>query len=397
MGDRNSHGRHRALAVLGGGMVLISACTAPVDDRPDLPHGAGAATSVASPAATAAPSPPPTGPTTCDTEPRRAGPTVQEVLDDLVAGHAGGVAVAIGRDGEPVRLCAAGRADTSGTSTEPDDVFRIGSITKTFMAVLVLQLVDEEVLGLDDPVQRYVPDVPLTDAVTVRQLLNHSSGIPDIASLPELVDALLADPGRAWTPEETLAALAGLDRDFAPGSQLGYSSTNYIVAGLLVEQLTGRSLAENLRSRITGPLGLTATALAPDGPGPVTGFSQQLGPGGNTETVSLHALETAAWAAGGMVSTAEDLSVFFRALSAGDLLSAAALEEMTDVRGRAGVGLGVWRVQMPTGPGYGHGGEIPGYTAFAAVRPASGDVLVMLANEDALLPHQVERALFRAW
>ncbi|WP_418605159.1 serine hydrolase domain-containing protein [Georgenia sp. SUBG003] len=319
------------------------------------------------------------------------------MLDDVVAGHAGGVVVAIGRDGEPVRFCAAGRADTRGTPLEPDDAFLVASITKTFTAVTVLQLVDAGAIALDDPVARYVPDAPLVDGVTVRQLLDHSSGIPDYAAQPQLSSAVLADPARSWTPQEALAAVAGLDRDFAPGSEHEYSSTNFVLAGLVVEKVTGRSLAENLRTRITAPLRLTTTALAPDGPEPVTAFSQELGPDANSEKTPLHSLETVAWAAGGIVSTAQDLTTFFRALAAGELLSPAAMDEMTDFQGRSGFGLGLWRVRLPTGPGYGHGGDLPGFDSFAAVREESGDVFVVLSNEDDLVPHQFKRAVFRAW
>jgi D-alanyl-D-alanine carboxypeptidase len=394
--------RGRATAVVGGAVLgvalLVSGCGT-VLGSPPLPRATGAAPSSVGATAGTTSGTTAAGPQSCDREPRRPGPTLQEVLDDLVAGHAGGLVVAIGRDGEPARLCAAGSADTHGTPLRPDDAFRIGSITKTFTAVMVLQLVDAGAVTLDAPLATYLPGTPLADGVTVRELLDHSSGIPDYAAQPELWTAVLADPGRTWTPEDSLAIVEGLDREFAPGSAHAYSSTNYLLAGLLVERVTGRSFAENLRTRITGPLGLDRTALPPDGPEPVTGFSQELGPDATTERTSLTALETAAWAAGGMVSTAQDLTTFFRALAAGKLLPPAVLDEMTDFQGPAGIGLGLWRERLPTGPGYGHGGDLPGFRSFAAVRPESGDVLVVLANEDDLVPYpyQFSRAVFRAW
>ncbi|WP_170037441.1 serine hydrolase domain-containing protein [Georgenia soli] len=380
-------------------MTLLLTTCGTVLDEPPLPRTTETAPSAGPTAATTTAGTTWAAPSSCGSEPRRPGPTLQEVLDDLAAGHAGGLVVAVGRDGEPVRLCAAGRADTRGTPLRPDDAFRIGSITKTFTAVMVLQLVDAGAVALDDPVSAYLPDAPLVDGVTVRQLLNHSSGIPDYAAQPAFETAVLADPARTWTPEDSLAIVEALDRDFPPGTQTAYSNTNFVLAGLVVEKVTGRSLAENLRTRITGPLGLGRTALPPGGPEPVTGFSQELGTDANSEKTSLHSLETAAWAAGGMVSTAQDLTTFFRALAAGELLSAAAMGEMTDFRGRAGFGLGLWRVQLSTGPGYGHGGSLPGFKAFAAVRSESGDVLVVLANEDDLdpSPYQFSRVVFRAW
>jgi D-alanyl-D-alanine carboxypeptidase len=388
MGERILRGRSGPLAVVVGAALSLSACEAAVDAPP-----ASRTTDVApSPVATTS-----AGAKSCDSEPRRAGPTLQEVLVEVVAGHDGGVVVAIGRDGDPVRICSAGRADTSGTPLEPDDAFRIGSITKTFTAVMILQLVDEGRLGLDDPVAKYLPDAPLIDGVTVRQLLNHTSGLPDVVELPSFLPTIFTDPERTWTPEDALGLLDGLERDFAPGSDHAYSNTNFMIAGMILAKVTGLGIAENLRTRITDPLGLAETALGPDGPEPVTGFSPDLPPDGHTEAVSYHALETWAGAAGGIVSTAEDLTVFFRALSAGEMLSATSMDEMTDFQGRAGAGLGLWRMRLPTGPGYGHGGHTPGYDSLAVVRPESGDVYVLLLNEDNLVPFQFERAIFRAW
>jgi D-alanyl-D-alanine carboxypeptidase len=387
MGERTRRARCGTLAVLVGTALSLCAC-----DPVDAPAASRATEVAPSPVtATSAEA------KSCDSEPRRAGPTLQEVLDEVVAGHDGGVVVAIGRDGDPARICAAGRADTSGTPLEPDDAFRIGSITKTFTAVMILQLVDEGRLGLDDPVSEYLPDAPQIDGVTVRQLLNHSSGIPDVVELPSFLPTIFADPGRTWTPEEALGLVAGLERDFAPGSDIAYSNSNFFIAGMILAKVTGLGLAENLRTRVTDPLGLAATALRPDGPEPVTGFSPDLAPDRNTEGLSYHSLDTWAGAAGGIVSTAEDLTVFFRALSAGVLLSATSMDEMTHFQGRAGAGLGLWRMKLPTGPGYGHGGHTPGYDSLAVVRPESGDVYILLLNEDALVPYQFERAVFRAW
>ena len=192
---------------------------------------------------------------------------------------------------------------------------------------MLLQLVDEGTLSLDEPVTSYAPDLTVATGVTVRQLLDHSSGIPDVAE--DLLPLLLADPDRTWTPHDVLAHAAGGTRDFAPGTDHNYSNTNYIIAGLLLEEVTGASVADNLQTRILGPLGLHNTYFAPQpGRQPVAGFSSIL-PGGDTTAAPYTAIETAAGAAGALVSTAPDLATFIAALAAGQLISPDMLDAMT--------------------------------------------------------------------
>ena len=157
--------------------------------------------------------------------------------------------------------------------------------------------------------------------ITVRQLLAHRSGLAEHTD-GELGPAVLADPTRSWTPQEVLDLVVEQPRDFPPGEQFAYSNTNYIVAGLLLEHVTDMSTADNLRARIVEPLGLTHTYLAPDGVRePIGAFSRSL-PGGDTDGASYHALETAAGAAGAVVSSAGDIATFIRALAHGELVPA---------------------------------------------------------------------------
>ena len=216
-------------------------------------------------------------------------------------------------------VAAAGSAGPDGGTVEPDSAFRVGSLSKTFVAVMLLQLVADGTIGLDDLVVDHAPDLTIADGVTIRQLLAHRSGIPEHTD-GELAPAVLADPARTWTPADVLELVADQPRDFAPGTQFAYSNTNYIVAGLLLESVTGMTLADNLQSRIVEPLGLTSTYFAPDDArSPIGGFSNSL-PGGDTSGDSYRALETAAGAAGALVSTASDLAIFIRALAHGELL-----------------------------------------------------------------------------
>ncbi|WP_170297255.1 serine hydrolase domain-containing protein [Georgenia thermotolerans] len=374
---RPSPGDRRSLAIAAAAL-LLAACTATTDET--------------------TPAPAPTPADVCSQEPSRPGQdqSLQELLDRAAADGPGGVAAALGRHGEEVRLCSAGRADTAGTPLKPDDAFRVGSITKTFVAVVVLQLVEEGALRLDTLVVDVRPGVPFTEGVTVRQLLNHSSGVPEFLAGEDVEAAIRAEPHRRWTSADVLESLDGRERAFAPGTAHAYSNTNYVIAGMVVEALTGRTVAENVRTRITEPLGLHDTALAPDGREPVTGFSPLFDPSGTTEGTSYLALGTAAGAAGGLISTAGDLAVFYRALGAGKPVRPDLLAEMTVSHGE-GYGLGVGTVRLPSGMGFGHFGAIPGYTAQAVVRPASGDVLVVLSNEDDGLRGLSTTRVFHAW
>ena len=240
--------------------------------------------------------------------------SVQAILDDWVAGSSGGVAVAYARSDDELFVLAAGTGGSVDGTLEPDSEFLVGSLTKTFVAVMLLQLVADGTIGLDDLVTEHAPGLTIVEGITIRQLLAHRSGLAEHTD-GELGPAVLADPTHSWTPQEVLDLVAEQPRDFSPGEQFAYSNTNYIVAGLLLEQATDMSTADNLRARIVEPLGLTHTYLAPDGARePIGAFSRSL-PGGDTDGVSYHALETAVGAAGAVVSTPGDIATFIRALA----------------------------------------------------------------------------------
>ncbi|MDT0167204.1 serine hydrolase domain-containing protein [Actinotalea sp. AC32] len=349
------------------------------------------------------PPPPPSAPPTAADEcaspaarPDRDA-SIRHLLTKLTDDTSGGAVLAISKGGEPVRFCAAGRADRAGRELRRDDVFRIGSITKTFVAVLVMQLVEEGRLDLGTPVDRLLPGVPWTTGVTVEQLLNHTSGVPDHYDV--LFPHVRADWDRVWTPEEVLTLVDTRRRPFEPGTDQEYSNTNYLLLGMLLEAVTGRSWAELLEERILAPLGLTRTGTGVDGPVPVTGFSSDFGIDRDSEGISYRAMATAAGAAGGMVSTAPDLATFFTALASGELVGRDSLDRMTAFvpsDDGAWYGLGLGLVPFPSGDGFGHGGDIPGYQSLAAVRPESGDLVVVLTNDENFPIVDVERIL-TAW
>jgi D-alanyl-D-alanine carboxypeptidase len=305
--------------------------------------------------------------------------SLQGMLEAAVDGVSGGVVVAVGPP-EAVRYCAAGRANSEGEALAIDDVFRIGSVTKTFTAVMVMQLVEEGELTLETEVTEVLPDLRVAEDVTVRHLLDHTSGLANYVE-PGFDRTLRADWDREWTAQEVMDRVGELVPGIGPpGTVHSYSNTNFVVAGMLIEEITGQSLAQNLQTRIVGPLSLTDTTFGPEGPEPVTGFALIL-PRGSTESVSYRSLETAAGAAGGMVSTAADLVTFLSALDDGQLITAQSWEEMIPDPQENGVGLGLFKATIAERDVVGHDGEIHGYSSIILLLPESDEVMVVLSND----------------
>ncbi|ONI90677.1 alkaline D-peptidase [Saccharothrix sp. ALI-22-I] len=287
-------------------------------------------------------------------------------LDGWVAqGWASGALLTV-EDSTGTRADAAGEARVGG-------YFRIGSATKTFVATVVMQLVDEGRVGLDDPVDRYVAGVPNGDRMTVRQVLNHTSGLYDYAHETGYSTNRWrgADRFRTYRPQELLDVAFAHAPYFKPWEEgWHYSNTNYIVAGMLIERVTGRMYGDEVRSRILRPLGLTHTIV----PGQWAGLPYPHARG-YTEvdgrlvdaTLMNPSLD---WAAGEMISTADDLNRFFDALLGGRLTSQASLAAMRQTREDTGTifayGLGLQRFDLPCGRSvWGHGGELIGYLTYA--------------------------------
>jgi D-alanyl-D-alanine carboxypeptidase len=313
---------------------------------------------------------------------------VQGLLDQWASEGRGGVAVALAGNDEELTVATAGSAGPDGGIVEPGSAFRVGSLAKTVVAVMLLQLVDEGTVSLDDLVVDHAPELTIADGVTIRQLLAHRSGLPEHAD-SELAPAVLADPARTWAPDEVLALIADQPRDFAPDTQFAYSNTNYIVAGLLLESVTGMTLAENLQSRLVEPLGLSSTYFAPDSTrSPIGAFSNSL-PGGDTNGDSYRALETTAGAAGALVSTASDLAIFIRALAHGEILDEPTYAEMTNGLPDDGQTLGVFAADPPTTTGIANSGSVPGFISYVQYDPVTEDLFVLLLNDDTRSPEQL--------
>ncbi|MEU8382176.1 serine hydrolase domain-containing protein [Streptosporangium sp. NPDC048865] len=225
----------------------------------------------------------------------------------------------------------------TGRPVPGDARIRIGSITKVFTATVVLQLVAERKIDLEGTVQHYLPGLlPATyDAVTVGELLNHTSGLPS-PDLPDDERWILDHRYDKWTPQRWMDGVAANPMEFTPGTRQHYLNTNYIVLGMLVEKVTGTSYGNAVRERVIRPLGLRHTTLPGEdvrirGPH-ARGYLAVTGDDGKTRLVDVTEMsQTMAWAAGEMISTADDLDRFMSALFRGRLLKPAQLERMFTV------------------------------------------------------------------
>lgn len=305
---------------------------------------------------------------------------LRRATNEVVAAGVPGV-VALVRDGRRTVRVAGGSARLRPRQPmRVNDRFRVGSITKTFVAAVVAQLAGEGKLAFDDTVERWLPGmVPNGQNITLRELLNHHSGLFDYLEDPRVLAPYLhGNFAHAWTPEQLVAISNAHPPLFPPGSRFSYSNTNYILLGLIVPAATGRSLQTELRERIFTPLKLRSTFFATGQriPGPhAHGYFL---PDSRTRQDTTAVSPTHAGAAGAIVSTADDLARFYRALLSGRLLRPdllQAMETLTD-----GYGFGLVAVRTPCGTLWGHDGAIAGYDSIAFSTRGGQRQLVILAN-----------------
>lgn len=314
-----------------------------------------------------------------------AGPdTVQRALDAMVhPDRVPGALATVQAPGEQPRTYTAGVADRiTGAKMPRDGQVRIGSTTKTFTAVVVLQLVAEGKIGLDEKVETYLPNLVRGKGIdgndiTVRQLLQHTSGLPDYED--DVTDDILNR--RYLSPRDALDVALRHEAVFAPGekdkqgkAKWGYSNTNYLVAGLIVEKVTKRPFAEEADRRVIQKIGLRHTYF----PHPGETTLRERHPQGYRQDqpdTPLHDVTeidpSASWAAGAMISTDSDLARFFSELMKdGHLLHKPQLDQMRTTVGtpKPGIeyGLGIMSTRLSCGRvAWGHNGAIPGYGTWA--------------------------------
>jgi D-alanyl-D-alanine carboxypeptidase len=319
------------------------------------------------------------------------------LLVDALGEQDGGIAVLSIRDGTATSAVA-GVANAADDPISADTPFRVGSISKPFLATMVMQLVDEGSVDLDEALSTYLPNTPIGDDVPIRMLLNHRSGLRNYTDRSAFITDVFEDRNRVFTPDEILAWVEGTVTD-EPDQHFGYSNTNYILLGQLIQQVTGTDLDTALRQRISEPLGLEATRFAtvatanPDGL--AAPWSSAVFDG--DPDAAYDSIASSAWAAGSLTSTTGEVATFFDALFAGKLVSPDALAEMTEA-GPDGYGLGLGILDHQSGKRfYGHDGGIPGYTSFAAFDPSTGDTLVVLTNNDEVVAPELALEIIDNW
>ncbi|HSU16336.1 serine hydrolase domain-containing protein [Longimicrobium sp.] len=327
---------------------------------------------------------------------------LQAKLDSLhSAGHFPGATVGIQLPGGRTIALAAGVADSSGTPMRPRDRMLAGSVGKTFVAAVALQLVGEGKLGLDQPISTWLGTEPwfgrLPNArqITVRMLMNHTSGLVRYEFNDTFLRDLNANPGRRWTPAERIAYILGTQAPFEAGRGWDYSDTNYIVLGAIVERITGSTLEREIRRRVLDPHRL-ADVLPSDSvvlPGVVQGYAGADNPFGHEPRMIRDGRFIVnpqfEWAGGGYATSAADLARWAALLWGGRAFGRPLLAQVVDgvaapaLGNGVRYGLGVIVREGPLGPSWGHSGYFPGYLTDVRYYPRQGFAVALQVNTSA--------------
>ncbi|MFD9328540.1 serine hydrolase domain-containing protein [Streptomyces sp. NPDC060065] len=322
------------------------------------------------------------GPDPAGGRPSHAG-SLQRQLEQLVAQDDGppGV-IAVLTKGKKAQVYTAGVGDiATGRPPHPDDHMRIASIAKAFSGAVALRLVDKKLLSLDATIGDVLPDQPEDwHEVTLRQLLQHTSGLPDFSADPEFLSIIQADPRHVFDSRKLLDFVAGEPLLFRPGTLYEYSNSDNIAVALMAEAVTGRRYEDLLKELVYRPVGLHRTSL-PQGyrlPRPFL-HGYDVAPPAAPEDVSELIGTSGVWASGGIVSTPKELGAFIRAYGGPTLLSKKTRQEQLTFRpgdssepagpGTNAAGLAIFQYTTRCGVLYGHTGNTPGYTQLAATSP----------------------------
>jgi D-alanyl-D-alanine carboxypeptidase len=330
---------------------------------------------------------------TGNTHPKAA--AYQAVVDKYTANGLPGISILI-RDQNGVWTGAAGKADISkNIDMSPCTVSKAASITKTFIAALVLKMVEEGKFGLDDPLTKWLPEKVLDKlknarGSTVRQLLNHTTGIVDVIEDSGFYLAVLNNPARKWTPEELLEFVYGDDPEFAPGGGVSYSNTNFLLLVMIIEKATGQDHSDLLREKVITPLALSQSYYYWHDELPATVAQGYFDLYNNQTIVNVTNFNTGSGNGyGGLYANVFDLQVFIEALVRDKtLLMPETLDQMLTFGEPEGttnkrLGLGIFKDFLERAPdqfAYGHRGRDLGYTADMFWFPNQDYTLVYLIN-----------------
>jgi D-alanyl-D-alanine carboxypeptidase len=342
----------------------------------------------------------PITPAAASSAPPPSRPTLLQQAGKVVAAGVPGVGIET-RDERGTRSVVAGVGNLrTNEPPRPSGRFRIGSVTKSFTATLVLSLVAEGRVDLDAPIDRYLPGLlPYSDPISVRQLLQHRSGLYDYGNV------LWPDPKttaesryRDYAPADLVRIATRKPLQFTPGDQFLYSNTDYVVLGMLVEKVTGDGYAHQLTRRVLEPAGLRHTYLAGHDPRlrrpSARGYEAVDSSTGLTDLTDYNM--SVAWASGDLVSTAHDLNLFYAALLEGRLLPPALLRQMQqyqDAFSGFQYGLGLGHTEMCGQQVWGHQGGVPGYGTYSFTSPQSGRQITISVNRSLTLSQAAEEEI----
>ncbi len=331
---------------------------------------------------------------------------MQQALDQMVAAGVPGALLYTYDQGQETQL-QSGLADlAAGTPMGPSTTYRIGSQTKTYVSTTVLQLVAKHRIRLDSPAVRYLPSLlARAPHVTVRELLNHTSGIYEFNEDPRVLAPYFGGHfGHVWKPRQLVHIALSNEPVSAPGAEYHYSNTNYVLLGLMIQQVTHRPLDDVLRSGVFAQAGLDSTTFTTSRtlPAPAAhGYyvAQGDAAGDFTDLTSLYPYP---WASGSAVSTAPDVARFYRHLMSRELLPQrlmAAMMTTNDSSAEDGpgtaYGLGLQSFETRCGTAWGHGGNFPGYLTYVYSSPDGSRQTVLMLNEDPMsLPKKMIGPIF---
>jgi D-alanyl-D-alanine carboxypeptidase len=419
--ERSGPSIRPAVAALAAALLVaaMAACGSSNPTQPPAPSQTGVASTASLGAPTAVTETPtalPTGPLASPADiypvptlrlPPPAGapaatlnPTTTAILDKTIKsvrsqGAFPGIAVSIVfPDGSTWTGASGSAVLSSRRPVTADTLFSVGSISKTFVAALTLRLAERGTIGLDDALSKYLPTYPNASHITLRQLLNHRSGIRDVFDSASMDKAILSNPSKLWTVDEVLARIG--KPYFAPGRNYHYSNTNYILLGVAIEKATGQTLASLVRSEFLDPLGMTSTWFQPEEQVASAAFAHgYMGPSSKPRDISAgqkmlpyNSEATVAGSAGGFVSTAPDLARWASALYGGAVLDQAALASMIDVSATLPYGpsypygFGFERTAIARRIAWGHRGHLDGFWSAMWYLPDSRITIVVLTNDE---------------
>lgn len=321
----------------------------------------------------------------------------QQLLAEITRSGIPGIMMAVKTPTQGMWVGAAGKADlASGIDMQPCNTSRMGSTVKTFTAVAVLQLYEEGKLNLDDKINRYLPadvldGIENAQQATIEQLLRHSSGIYNYIQNAQFQTASLNDLKKVWQPDDLLHYARHQKAYFAPGTDVQYSNTGYILLGMIIEKIEGKPFYEVFQQKIFTPLGLSKTRFAATDPIPA-GLVQ-----GYADLYSKHnvinSTQYSGWdyntADGGLISNPYDMAVFMEKLFSGQLLAPTTLNTMLSWQTPKSIsddfypihfGLGIFKIETPHGIAYMHSGDAIGYYATMLYFPVSQTTVVWAVN-----------------